>query len=71
LSISHNEEAVITMNNELNMKFMQIAMSHLPEAKAFLEQKGIELGMEDIQPMLQLLMNVMNDAYELGKEENK
>jgi competence protein ComZ len=59
------------MNNELNMKFMQVAMSHLPEAKAFLEQKGIELEMEDIQPMLQLLMNVMNDAYELGKEENK
>ncbi|WNB90620.1 ComZ family protein [Bacillus sp. NEB1478] len=59
------------MNNELNMKLMQIAMTHLPEAKAFFEQKGIELGMEDIQPMLQLLMNVMNDAYELGKAENK
>jgi competence protein ComZ len=59
------------MNNEHNMKLMQIAMSHLPEAKSFLEQKGIELGLEDIQPMLQLLMNVMNDAYELGKEENK
>lgn len=49
---------------------MQIAMSHMPEAKAFLENKGIELGVEDIQPMLQLLLNVMNDAYELGKEEN-
>ncbi|MBY6036338.1 ComZ family protein [Fictibacillus nanhaiensis] len=59
------------MDNERNMKFMQIAMSHLPEAKAFLEQKGIEIGMEDIQPMLQLLMNVMNDAYDLGKEENQ
>jgi competence protein ComZ len=59
------------MDNERNMKFMQIAMSHLPEAKAFFEKKGIEIGMDDIQPMLQLLMNVMNDAYELGKEENK
>ncbi|MDR7072003.1 ComZ family protein [Fictibacillus barbaricus] len=59
------------MDNERNMKLMQIAMSHLPEAKAFLENKGIELGMEDIQPMMQLLMNVMNDAYKLGKEENK
>ena len=71
MPILHNEEAAITMNNELNMKFLQIAMSHMPEAKAFLEQKGIELGMEDIQPMLQLLLNVMNDAYELGKEENQ
>jgi len=59
------------MDTERNIKFMQIAMSHLPEARAFLEKKGIELGMDDIQPMLQLLMNVMNDAYELGKEENK
>lgn len=57
------------MDTERNMKFMQIAMSHMPEAQAFLEKKGIEIGMEDVQPMLQLLMNVMNDAYELGKEE--
>ncbi|WP_257349160.1 ComZ family protein [Pseudalkalibacillus decolorationis] len=57
------------MDQERNMRFMQIAMMHLPEAKQMIEQKGIELTMEDIQPMLNLLMNVMNDAYELGKSE--
>jgi competence protein ComZ len=57
------------MNTDKNMQFMQIAMKHLPEGKTLLEQKGIELGLEDIQPMLQLLMSVMNDAYELGKNE--
>ncbi|MCQ6265526.1 ComZ family protein [Fictibacillus sp. WQ 8-8] len=57
------------MNQELNMKFMQIAMKHLPEGKEFLEKKGMELSMEDIQPMLNLLLKVMNDAYELGKQD--
>ncbi|WLD94903.1 ComZ family protein [Alkalihalobacillus sp. AL-G] len=57
------------MDQERNMKFMQIAMAHLPEAKQMMEQKGVEFSMEDIQPMLNMLMNVMNDAYELGKEE--
>ncbi|KYG32481.1 ComZ family protein [Alkalihalobacillus trypoxylicola] len=51
----------------MNMKLMQIAMKHLPEGKKFLEEKGIQLGIEDAQPMLNLLMNVMNEAYELGK----
>ncbi|MCK6256735.1 ComZ family protein [Fictibacillus sp. KIGAM418] len=57
------------MNQELNMKFMQIAMKHLPEGKELLEKKGMELSMEDIQPMLNLLLKVMNDAYELGKQD--
>ena len=58
------------MNNpEMNMKFMQIAMKHLPDGKKFLDDKGIELNMEDLQPMLELLLNVMNEAYELGKNE--
>ncbi|ARK31495.1 ComZ family protein [Halalkalibacter krulwichiae] len=58
------------MNNpEMNMKFMQIAMKHLPEGKKFLDAKGIELNMEDLQPMLELLLNVMDEAYELGKSE--
>ncbi|GAE35429.1 possible repressor of comG operon [Halalkalibacter akibai JCM 9157] len=58
------------MNNpEMNMKFMQIAMKHLPDGKKFLDDKGIELNMEDLQPMLELLLNVMNEAYELGKEQ--
>ncbi len=51
------------------MKFMQIAMKHLPEGKKFLDAKGIELNMEDLQPMLELLLNVMDEAYELGKSE--
>ncbi len=51
------------------MQFMQIAMKYLPEAKSFLDEKGIELAMEDLQPMLQLLLNVMSEAYELGKNE--
>ncbi|WP_088103538.1 ComZ family protein [Halalkalibacter urbisdiaboli] len=57
------------MNPEMNMKFMQIAMKHLPEGKKFLDDKGIELNMEDLQPMLELLLNVMSEAYELGKQE--
>ncbi|WLR53166.1 ComZ family protein [Bacillus tianshenii] len=54
---------------DLNMKFMQIAMNHLPEAKAMLDQKGIEVNMENLQPMLEMLMKVMTEAYELGREE--
>ncbi|MBU8908965.1 ComZ family protein [Desertibacillus haloalkaliphilus] len=56
------------MDQEMSMKFMQIAMKHMPEGKAFLDEKGIELEMEDLQPMLELLMKVMAEAYELGKE---
>ncbi|GAE31218.1 ComZ family protein [Halalkalibacter hemicellulosilyticus] len=54
---------------EQNMKFMQIAMKYLPEGKQMLDEKGIEFNMEDLQPMLELLLNVMNEAYELGKQE--
>jgi competence protein ComZ len=57
------------MNPEMNMKFMQIAMKHLPEGKKFFEDKGIELNMEDLQPMLELLLNVMSEAYDLGKDD--
>ncbi|MDV2685028.1 ComZ family protein [Alkalihalophilus sp. As8PL] len=57
-------------NQEQNMKFMQIAMKHLPEGKKILDDKGIELNMDDLQPMLELLLNVMSEAYELGKEES-
>ena len=56
-------------NPEMNMKFMQIAMKHLPEGKKFLDDKGIEMNMEDLQPMLELLLNVMSEAYDLGKED--
>lgn len=57
------------MDQERNMKFMQIAMNHLPEAKGMLEGSGIELNMENLQPMIQVLLKVMDEAYELGKEE--
>ena len=58
-------------NPEMSMQFMQIAMKYMPEAKAFFESKGIELSMEDLQPMADLLMKVMNDAYELGKQSSQ
>jgi competence protein ComZ len=57
------------MDQQKTMQFMQIAMKYLPEAKAQLDQHGIELKMETIQPMLDLLLKVMNEAYELGKNE--
>lgn len=56
-------------NPEMNLKFMQVAMKYMPEAKAFFDDKGIELNMEDLQPMAELLMKVMTEAYELGKED--
>jgi competence protein ComZ len=52
-----------------NMQFMQIAMKYLPEAKQLLDQTGIELSMEHLQPMMALLTKVMADAYELGKQD--
>lgn len=55
--------------NEKNMQFLQIAMKHLPEAKAILDSNGIALDMEKAQPVLELLMKVMNEAYDLGKAE--
>jgi competence protein ComZ len=54
---------------EQNMKFLQIAMKYLPEAKEMLDEKGIEMSMENLQPMIEVLMKVMSEAYELGKEE--
>ncbi|MDR4945913.1 ComZ family protein [Neobacillus cucumis] len=58
------------MNNQDNtLQFMQIAMKYLPEAQEQLEQAGIELSMELIQPFMTLFTKVMQDAYELGKED--
>lgn len=59
----------MNVNPELQMKFMQIAMKYMPEGKAMLDEKGIELNMDDLQPMVNMLVKVMNEAYELGKEE--
>ncbi|MGD6965317.1 competence protein ComG [Rossellomorea vietnamensis] len=58
-----------------NMEFMQIAMKYLPEAKEQLEQSGIELSIDMIQPFMTLFTQVMNEAYQMGHrdalEENK
>ncbi|WP_243385732.1 ComZ family protein [Bacillus kexueae] len=51
------------------LQFMQIAMNYLPEAKAQLDELGLELNPEQLQPMITLLTKVMAEAYELGKEE--
>ncbi|MGP1906618.1 ComZ family protein [Metabacillus sp. JX24] len=51
------------------LEFMQIAMKYLPEAKAKLDEAGIEIRAEHLQPMMELLTKVMKDAYELGKNE--
>jgi len=57
------------MDQQKTMQFMQIAMKYLPEAKSRLDEQGIELKPEAIQPMLELLLKVMNEAYELGKND--
>ncbi|TLS37818.1 ComZ family protein [Pseudalkalibacillus caeni] len=57
------------MNPENNMKFMQIAMQYLPQAKEILGENDVEVDLEKLQPLLELFMNAMNDAYELGREE--
>ncbi|MFB4210843.1 ComZ family protein [Shouchella sp. JSM 1781072] len=53
------------------MAFMQIAMKYVPEAKEMLEAKGIEIGFDDLQPMLALFTKVMNEAYELGQKDEE
>ncbi|WP_078548120.1 ComZ family protein [Litchfieldia alkalitelluris] len=57
------------MNQEKSMQFMQIAMKYLPEAKEMLDEVGVEMTMDKLQPFMALLTKVMNDAYELGKNE--
>ncbi|WP_318246215.1 ComZ family protein [Bacillus sp. PS06] len=53
------------------MQFMQIAMKYLPEAKGMLDELGVEMTMDKLQPFMSLLTKVMNDAYELGKNERE
>ncbi|SDI26195.1 MULTISPECIES: ComZ family protein [Alteribacillus] len=59
------------MDQELNMRFMEIAMKHVQEGRAFLNEKGIELDMHDLQPALEMLMSVMNEAYNMGYDDAK
>ncbi|WP_026582736.1 ComZ family protein [Bacillus sp. J33] len=55
--------------NDKSMEFMQIAMKYMPEAKQQLDEAGIELSMEMIQPFMTLFTKVMNEAYEMGKAD--
>ncbi|MGV3467152.1 MAG: ComZ family protein [Heyndrickxia sp.] len=57
------------MNQDKSVEFMQIAMKYLPEAKAKLDEAGIELSLEMLSPFMELFTNVMNEAYELGKKD--
>lgn len=52
-----------------SLQFMQIAMKYLPQAKEQLDQAGVELSFELIQPFMDLFTKVMQEAYELGRED--
>ncbi|WP_377892228.1 ComZ family protein [Alkalihalobacillus sp. R86527] len=51
------------------MRFMQIAMKYFPEAKQSLSEQDIELDLDNMQPLLELFLKAMEDAYELGKQD--
>lgn len=57
------------MNQDKSMEFMQIAMKYLPEAKEKLDKAGVEISFELLQPFMELFTKVMNEAYELGKND--
>jgi competence protein ComZ len=57
------------MNQDKTMEFMQIAMKYMPEAKKQLDEAGIELSMDLIQPFMGMFTKVMEEAYELGRED--
>lgn len=59
------------MSQDKTMEFMGIAMKYLPEAKEQLENAGIELSMELVQPFMTLFTKVMQEAYELGVKDAK
>lgn len=59
------------MTQDKTMEFMQIAMKYLPEAKERMEQAGIEVSIESLQPFMGLFAKAMNDAYELGKRDSQ
>lgn len=56
-------------NQDKTMEFMQIAMKYMPEAQQQLEKSGIQLSMDMLQPFMMLFSKVMNEAYELGKQD--
>ncbi len=58
-------------SNDKTLEFMQIAMKYMPEAQQELEKAGVELSLEMIQPFMTLFTKVMNEAYELGRQDAK
>ncbi|OZI12527.1 competence protein ComG [Bacillaceae bacterium SAS-127] len=57
------------MNENKNLEFMQIAMKYLPEAQEKVKEAGIEFSMDLMEPFMGMFLNVMNEAYELGKKD--
>ncbi|AMM92140.1 ComZ family protein [Peribacillus simplex] len=57
------------MSSDKTLEFMGIAMKYFPEAKAKLEANGIPFSMEMAEPFMELFKNVMQEAYELGKQD--
>lgn len=58
-------------NQQQSLQFMQIAMKYLPEAKEQLDQAGVELSFELIQPFMDIFTQVMKEAYELGLADGR
>lgn len=56
-------------NQDKSLQFMMIAMKYLPEAKEQLDKSGVELSMELIEPFMNIFTKVMQEAYELGRED--
>jgi competence protein ComZ len=54
---------------EQSLQFMQIALKYLPQAKEQLDKAGVELSFDIIQPFMDLFSKVMQEAYELGKND--
>ncbi|WP_335869994.1 ComZ family protein [Bacillus sp. 2205SS5-2] len=59
------------MNQDKSMQFMQIAMKYFPQAKDQLEEAGIDVTMDMLQPFMTLFTQVMSEAYELGIQDAK
>ncbi|MGG0789802.1 MULTISPECIES: ComZ family protein [Bacillaceae] len=57
------------MSSDKTLEFMGIAMKYFPEAKAKLEASGITFSMEMAEPFMELFKSVMQEAYELGKQD--
>jgi competence protein ComZ len=62
----------VHMNSQdKSLLFMQIALKYLPEAKEQLDNAGVELPMELIQPFMDLFTKIMQEAYEFGVEDGR